>query len=425
MKKLQRKEYPMNLNDLIANLEKNQFNSKNPTEFEKDLAEAFKFLGFETVHLGKSSTTDVLITANIGRHKYKATVEAKTSKNEKIVDALINWDSILDHKKNENADYSIIVGCDFAKHNLTKRAEEKNVTLLKTEQLIKILEQHAKYPFSLLELKEVFNNYGLVTQEVNKILKSNSKKRTLIENVNTFVDYIIELQNDEFGYFSVDSLLGISELRGIKNRKEKFESLIDLLKNPLINAVVENEYDKNKFIMTQSKKDLANLFMQLSQILYNESKNEETQNEIPEIEKENPKIEPEKIQEKKELGTPYFKWVKEDNKIRVFARKNKEYDYSCSIENFTLTVQFISDVFKKEDVIYTAQISKMVKKDENIAKMMQNKEYIILAVVLTMAVLEIEDFIRWTGSKHPKNFKLNAEPKEIKQWLKKEFKDFM
>jgi len=64
----------------------------------------------------------------------------------------------------------VVAGPGFAGGNLEKRAKEYDVSLLTTDELIKILEAHSKYPFTLLELKDLFAEAGYLTEQVDDLL---------------------------------------------------------------------------------------------------------------------------------------------------------------------------------------------------------------------------------------------------------------
>ena len=100
----------MTLEEIIQNLKDTQNRSDSPNEYEIVLTDAFKFLGFQAKTIGGKGDTDVLLTANIGKKSYKVDVDGKTSKNEKISDAQINWLSLKDHKEKNNSNFVVEIG---------------------------------------------------------------------------------------------------------------------------------------------------------------------------------------------------------------------------------------------------------------------------------------------------------------------------
>ena len=82
------------------------------------LRDAFDFLGFRADLIGGSGDFDVLLSANIGEASFKVSVDGKTSKDGKVIDRQIDWISLDYHKKKNKADYSLVVGPDYAGGNL-------------------------------------------------------------------------------------------------------------------------------------------------------------------------------------------------------------------------------------------------------------------------------------------------------------------
>ena len=231
---------------IITNLIDNQNKSDSPEEYERSLKEAFGFLGFQAKMIGGKGDTDVLLTANIGKESYKVDVDGKTSKNNKILETQIDWLSLNDHKKKNNSNYIIVVGADFAGGNLERRAIEHQVSLLKTDELIKIIEAHSKYPFTLLEIKDLLSGYGLLNERLGDLLGQNQIRRDFIENFKIIIEEIERIQNTSIGYFTFESLAARDIIQDLEIDLEDIESVIQLLKISFINAIkllmIENTY---------------------------------------------------------------------------------------------------------------------------------------------------------------------------------------
>jgi hypothetical protein len=104
----------MTLSEIISRLRETQNKSEAPAEFEQAIADAFTFLGMEAHVIGGPGDTDVLLTANIGNESYKVSVDGKTSKSGKISGNQIDWFSLRDHRKKNQAQFVLVVGPDFA-----------------------------------------------------------------------------------------------------------------------------------------------------------------------------------------------------------------------------------------------------------------------------------------------------------------------
>jgi len=347
----------MTLDEIIQELKETQNKSDAPTEYEIALSKAFGFLGFQAKTIGGKGDTDVLLTSNIGRESYKVDIDGKTSKNDKISDAQINWISLKDHKVKNNSDFVVVVGPGFAGGNLEKRANEYDVSLLTTDELIKILNAHSKYPFTLLELKDLFAETGSITEQVDDLLSQNQIRRSFLEKFKIIIEEIEKLQNTNLGYFTFESIAGREKIQELEIELEDIESIIQLLKIPFINAITE--IDNNKFVFTLEKKDLSNTFYQISLLIGKTiiPPTEEQSNE----EKEKVEIEE---KEERTLGTKYFKWQKRGNSIFATAREENPYEHSCPIDHFNTIMKNIISAFENQNVINNDTIYQLLKDQE-------------------------------------------------------------
>jgi len=245
-------------------LQQSQFKSESPTEFEESIKDAFNFLGFEGELIGGKGDTDVLLTANIGQMSYKINVDGKTSKFGKIIDRQIDWISLRDHKKKNKADFVVLVGPSFSGGNLGERAEEYNVLLLKTDDLIKLLEAHSKFPFTLAELRDFFTGKGDRSSQLEDLLTQNLSRRNLLEQFKIILEEMQSLQ-DRLGYFTFDSLAGREKIEQLDIEPEDIDYIIRLLELPFINGA--KQISENKYILTIKIKDISNIFYHISYLL--------------------------------------------------------------------------------------------------------------------------------------------------------------
>jgi uncharacterized protein YifN (PemK superfamily) len=253
---------------LIRRLEETQYRSNSPSEFEEVLKEAFSFLGFETELKGEPGNTDVVLKAKIGRDEsYTVNVDGKTSRSGKISDVQIDWLSLEDHREKTKANFIVVVGPDFSKGNVEKRAQKSGVVLLKVKDLIELLKEHARYPFNLLELKRLFETPGNADYVVEEIIRSHRDRTNFLENLKLIVEEMENLQS-LLGYFSVDSLVARTELG-----PQMIKSVIDLLNSPLIKAV--EEVSDGKYVLVIPKKELSKLFGRLASACEQEKEQKE------------------------------------------------------------------------------------------------------------------------------------------------------
>ena len=407
----------MILEEIIDNLKDTQNKSDSPAEYEIILTDAFRFLGFQAKTIGGKGDTDVLLTANIGKKSYKVDVDGKTSKNDKISDAQINWLSLKDHKEKNNSDFVAVAGPGFAGGNLEKRAREYGVGLLTTDDLIKILVAHSKYPFTLLELKDLFAEAGYLTEQVDDLLSQNLVRRSSLENFKAIIEEIEKLQNTRLGYFTFESLAGREKIQELEIELEDVENIIQLLKIPFINAVTEIETDR--FVLTLEKKDLSNTFGQISSLISGKqvSSSSNTEHHQPVIAVENTTTE-ETVVEERSNGTKYFKWGFRGTSLFATARKENPYEHSCPIDHFKTITSKIINAFRNHNVINNDTIYQaLLNKELSPNRVFKGKaeEYKIRMI---FGVLELEGFLNWTGSLRPIEYTLNKSLDDLIKWRK-------
>jgi len=394
---------------IIECLKETQCKSDSPTDFEKALKDAFKFLGFEGELIGGKGDTDVLLTANIGKESFKVNIDGKTSKSGKIADAYIDWLSLRDHKKKNKADFVIVVGPSFAGGNLEERANESDVSLLKTEDLIKLIEAHSKFPLTLIELKDLFAGKGDRSSQLEDLRIQNLSRRSLLEQFRIIIEQMQFLQ-DKLGYFTLDSVAGREKIVELDIERNGIEEIIDLLRFQFINGV--KEISENKYILTIKMEDLANIFRQISILLV---KSEETKKELPPIPP--PEVEAKSASEKK-YGSRIFRWYIKEHSVVAVARQNDPYEHYCPIYHFRTILEKLIEAFKSQNVINTDLIFSMLE-GKNLAADRPFKgkaeEYKIRMV---LGVLEVEDLIKWTGSKSPIEYKLNDSVERLYEWVR-------
>lgn len=398
----------MTKEDIIEKLNESQNKSDAPDEFEIALTDAFNFLGFKAKTIGGKGDTDVLLTANIGKESYKVDVDGKTSKKDIIQDAQINWPSLKDHKFKNNSDFVVVIGPGFAGGNLEKRAKDFEIGLLTTNELVKIVEAHSKYPFTLLELKDLFAEFGSLSEQVNDLISQNQTRREFLEKFKTIIEEIEKLQNTRLGYFTFESLAGREKIQELEIELEDIEHVIQLLKIPFINAI--KEIEQNKFVFTLEKKDLSNTFFQIS-LLVGEKKSVLTTTETKEKEVV--------IEETKErvLGTKYFQWQIQDSSIIATARQENPYEHYCPTDHFKTILSKILEAFEQQNIINNDTIFQLlVDKELSSNRVFKGKaeEY---KIRLTLGILELEGLLKWTGSLRPIEYTLEKPITELKMWI--------
>jgi len=396
------------LTEIISRLKETQVKSQSPTEFEVAVRDAFAFLGFEAELIGGSGDTDVILTANIGKKSYKICVDGKTSSTGKISDAQIDWLSLRDHKEKNQADYVIVVGPNFSTGNLEKRADEHGVSILKTNDLIELLKSHSEFPFTLIDLKNLFAGKGDRNAQINDLLTQHLQKIEFLNQFKTIINEIHSIQDGKLGYFTDASLTSREKIEDLDIDHDEIKSIIKLLELPFIGAV--EPVSPNEYILTLGNDDLANIFLQISKILLSPRKPAEpvpaaTSFPVPDGQKETKSV------------LKYYAWAVKGETITAQARKEDPYTHYCPRIHFITIVTTIIEIFKIQDLVNQDMVFSHLEGKELAPDRIFKGKAEHYKIYMALAILEINGLIKWTGSKKPVEFILNGSTDDIKKWL--------
>ncbi len=234
-------EHKTEIEQICIRLKEVEHRSSEFKLFEEEIGKAFKVLGFDTKVLGQPGQTDVLIEAPIGAHKYSVVVDAKTTSSDKIIENQINWDSITDHRRDNETNFAAIIGPSFAGGDLIRRALNHDVVLIETDTLVDLLKIHSDTPLTLLDLKTIFLQKGLLRLEDCKELHENSDSYSSRDAIMSKVlSVLINLQREpeRTTLEYIRSELGRKEY----TEQELFEVLELLTKFGVINKELDNSY---------------------------------------------------------------------------------------------------------------------------------------------------------------------------------------
>lgn len=174
---------------IVDSLQRAELDSANSVAFEQAVRNAFDFLGFQARHVGGSGQTDVLVEAPAFAGAYSAIVDAKSSRHGRIGDGSVDWNSLDDHRRNAGADYALLLAPDFAGGNLLKRAEHFGVTLMRGAALAELVRLHAGTPFSLIELRRLFETSGTNDRAMDDLKLVSRTAATQWQLIGEVLDY--------------------------------------------------------------------------------------------------------------------------------------------------------------------------------------------------------------------------------------------
>ncbi|MDP8924320.1 MAG: HTH domain-containing protein, partial [Chloroflexota bacterium] len=170
-----------------------QHDSTDSVRFERALTEAFSFLGFQATHVGGAGQTDIVLDAPISAGRYRVVVDAKSNRSGRVADGQIDWNSLRDHRKAAEADYVLVIAPGFGGGNLLRRADEYGVALLPAASVAELVRLHRDVPFSLVELRSLFEASGPATQAVEQLQNSAAVTRGRWRLVGELIALVEEL----------------------------------------------------------------------------------------------------------------------------------------------------------------------------------------------------------------------------------------
>jgi len=257
---LEKKTEEKNAENILRELIISSRDSLNPNRFEKTLRDAFELLGFESVWLGGSGKTDVLLKTNT-THKFSYTVavDAKSTASGNVTENLIDFDTIKEHKKKHSADYNVIVGAAFQGERLVERAKEHGVLLLDINKLESIIKDNIKIPLSFDSYKKLFEQKGLANINILDKDRGIVKRQGLL--MQAIMDCLIEESEDEFTEGILTERDIYRSLRNIENLEQinpiEIQQMLEFLSSPLIGCVC---HSKDGYYAIESLNNISKKF---------------------------------------------------------------------------------------------------------------------------------------------------------------------
>jgi len=168
----------------IATLLKNA--TAHPKGFERIIGDALDYLGFSVERLGASGEPEGVATAVVTpasgdvRVAYKFTYDAKSSETGRAKTHNVGVAGLARHRKDYNADFTLVVAPGFNAGALEKEARENAVTPMLASDLARLVMATVGYgPFNLVEFRGLFSLYSptSVTGWIDGHLKGLANKK--------------------------------------------------------------------------------------------------------------------------------------------------------------------------------------------------------------------------------------------------------
>lgn len=256
------KEVPLSKNDsLFTELRLSSKDSMNPDRFEWAIKSAFEVLGFRATRLGGSGKTDVLVhTPGSPKISFSIAVDAKSTAAGSVPDSQVDFDTLEEHRKKHNADYSMVIGCAFQNERLIKRAREHGVVLLGVDDFETLIKRHLEVPIKLSLYRKIFEKAGiadisLIDADRQEIVRYGKLMRAVMSCL------IAESEDPETEGFLYerDIYRSLRDGKELDNppTTEDISNMLQFLASPLVGCV---EKTKDGYYATGSLSDAARKF---------------------------------------------------------------------------------------------------------------------------------------------------------------------
>lgn len=249
------------LSEFLMNLRISAKDSGNFERLEKNVAKAFEYLGFSTKRLGGSGNTDVLIYApSAPKYSFSVAVDAKSTQTGNVSDGLVDFDTLIEHKKKHGATYSAVVGGKFQNERLIRRATEHGVVLIDIDSLESLIINQNEVPLKVSIYRKIFEQPGCI--DVSIIEEERKKVIRHGRLLHSVMDCLAEESEDPV----TGGLLHDRDIyRSLRNDDkfdyaptlEEISDMLEFMSSPLIGCV---EKTKDGYYAVGSVSDASKIF---------------------------------------------------------------------------------------------------------------------------------------------------------------------
>lgn len=248
-------------------------NSETSIALEQAVDSAFRFLGFETKHIGGSGDTDVVAKYwSRPGEMFTIIIDAKAARSGNVSEGSVSFDTLREHRQKNLADSVVLVGPGFDGKRLRERARQNDVRLLTTEDLAKIVLQHATTPLSVAHYKNIGDLGDSPDMTVDNSRELRAAKLALLREVVALLAQE-RTQADQYtnGALTAREIHLMSrDHTSSKSSPADINGVLDLLSNPLIDAidVVDATKDRSAtYFLTDSFESVAHKLASLAIVL--------------------------------------------------------------------------------------------------------------------------------------------------------------
>lgn len=210
------------------------------TGLEDAVYRAFLALGFEATKIGGNGKPDGKAEAILGfnngaTENYSITFDAKSTSKNKIQAGTAKLSGIKRHQTDYKSDYSVVVAVDFEGSDnpdsaISKEAKQQNITVMRVEDLMRLLLLSAPKQIGLKSIRELFKTC-FTPLEVKSWVDQIQNTEIVIGPVKELLEVIYDLQKTDTEPPELASVrLKLNEKMSQTYSKADLESLIQSLK---------------------------------------------------------------------------------------------------------------------------------------------------------------------------------------------------
>lgn len=220
--------------------------SGNFEMLEKLVKVAFEKLGFEAQWLGGSGKTDVLVrAAGNSSTAFSVSIDAKSTMSGNVTDGLVDFDTLEEHRRKHNADFSAVVGGSFQNERLIKRAIDHNVVLIDIDTLETLIRNHVEVPIQVMSYKKLFENPGIA--DVTCLEEEREKITRYGKLLHAVMDCLVDERDDEVtgGILQERDIyrsLKIDDRFSYAPGIDEISNMLQFLASPLIGCVEKSKF---------------------------------------------------------------------------------------------------------------------------------------------------------------------------------------
>lgn len=218
--------------------------SKQPTLFEKTVAEVFEKLGFTVQHIGGAGNTDILVDCPI-----RGIIDCKSTGEDSL--SQLNFTRSKRHKKENDALFLLVVGKGFDRA-VVRDAGLEQCTLMPVEILRDLLQITKACTLSPFDIEPLLKKEGLISPEDCQTLRQRAdvskRKIESVIRVMSAVDFRPR---------------ALKEIKGRLDYEDETEltEILSLLSSSVLSLVTKSEGNyASRYSRTQSVERLKQIF---------------------------------------------------------------------------------------------------------------------------------------------------------------------